>query len=205
MVAQLNINPVATTNAAGTFAITLDGFMQGMAMDDPSMRTQLTGGQLDTAEAVPMWGGCAIVEMLAAGEPQATKPIVKHASSAALFTGFSVFNQDHAMINTPQSQVPLALPGMLVNLYRFGSLARIPMMADPALAATLPGLPIAPSALYWDPVNYWISATATGGYALPVATKIIGWNAGNSMTVAFNAATGFATWTRNGNCVLLQI
>lgn len=205
MVAQLNINPVPTSNAAGTFSITLDGFMQGMAMDDPAMRYQLTGGQLAATETLPMWGGCAVCEVLAAGEPSATKPNVIRATSATMFTGFSVFNQNHAMINTPQSPVPVALPGMLVNLYRFRSLARIPLAADPALAAALPGLPIAPTALFWDPVNYWISLTATGGYALPTSVEIVGWNAGNSMTVSYNASTGFATWVRNGNCVLLQI
>jgi hypothetical protein len=203
MVAQLNINPVVTSNAAGSFAITLDGFMQGMAHDDPAMRYQLTGGQLDPAAPAPMWGGCAICEILAVGEP-ATKPIVQAAVSGK-FTGFSVFNQDHAMINTPQSQVPLALPGMLVNLYRFGSLARIPVKMDPAMAAALPGLPISPSALYWDPVNMWVSLTAAGGLALPTSVKIGGWNAGNSMTVSYNATNGWATWVRNGNCVLLQI
>lgn len=203
MVAQISINPMATTNAAGTFTTTLDGFIQGMAMDDPAMRNQLTGGTLDPAETSPIWGGIPIWEMLSAGE-QAMRPIVKHADATHL-TGISVFNQDHSMVSTPSSSVPVALPGMTVMLYRFGSLARIPMMADPALAAALPGLPISPSALYWDPVNYWVTLTAGGSFALPTNIKIIGWNNGNSMTVAYNTGTGYATWVRNGNCVLISI
>ena len=34
---SISLNPVITTNAAGTFKISLDGMMQGMAMDDPAI------------------------------------------------------------------------------------------------------------------------------------------------------------------------
>jgi hypothetical protein len=94
---------------------------------------------------------------------------------------------------------------MLCNLYRFGSNARIPLAMDPALAATLPGAVIEPTALYWNTTSMWVTATAAGGFAFPTATKVVGWNAGGSMTVAYNSTTGYATWVRNGNCVLLQI
>jgi hypothetical protein len=204
MVAQITINPMVTTNAPGTFSTTLDGYMQGMAMDDPSSRNWLTGGTLDPAETLPMFGGVPVYELLSAGEP-ALRPIVKRSTAANLLTGISVFNQDHSMINTPSSPVPAALPGMTVMLYRFGSNARIPLAMDPALVALLPGLPIAPSALYWDPVNFYVTATTAGNIALPVGVKQLGWNAGGSMTVSFNGTTGYATWNRQGNCILLQI
>jgi hypothetical protein len=208
MVASLSINPVLTTNAAGTFSTSLDGYIQGMAEDDPAVRFQLTGGQLATTETVPMWGGVPIGEYLT--NPTAIDPALKtsiqRATSTATCTGISVFNQDHAMINTPQSPVPVALSSMLVNLYRNGSNARIPVAMDPAMVASLPALIIAPTALYWDPTNYRVSLVSTGGnWALPTSYKIIGWNAGNSMTVSFASGTGFATWIRNGNCALLQI
>jgi hypothetical protein len=205
MVATLNLNPVITTVAAGTFAIDLDGFTQGMALDDPAMRFQLTGGQLDPTETLPMWGGVPITEYLSAVEPQATKPMVRRATTPVLVTGFSVFNQNHAMINTPQSQVPVALSGMLVNLYRLGSLARIPLSMDPALSASLPTNPITPFTLYWNPTNFWVTGTAAGAFLLPAGLKVVGWNSGNSMTVAYDPVTGFTTWVRNGNCILLQI
>jgi hypothetical protein len=205
MVAQININPILTTNAPNTFAITLDGFMQGMAMDDPASRYWLTGGTVDPTETTPIWGGVPIQEVLAVGEP-AVRPIIKHAVDATHCTGISVFNQDHSMISTPQSNVPVALPGMTAHCYRFGSNARIPMMMDPALAAALPGLVISPSALYWDPTNQYVTLTTTGGtWALPTSLKVVGWNAGSSMTVSYNSGTGFANWVRNGNCVLVQI
>jgi hypothetical protein len=157
---------------------------------------------------LPMFGGVPIGEYLT--NPNNIDPSLKtsiqRATSTATCTGISVFNQDHAMINTPQSPVPQALSGMLVNLYRNGSNARIPMAMDPAMVASLPALIIAPTALYWDPTNQRISLVTTGGnWALPTSYKLIGWNAGNSMIVSYNAGTGFATWVRNGNCAVIQI
>jgi hypothetical protein len=207
MVATLQINPVITTNAPGTFSTTLDGFMQGMAEDDPAVRYQLTGGQLASTETLPMFGGIPIGEYLT--NPTAVDPSLKtsiqRATSTITCTGISVSHQNHAAINTPQSNVPQALSGMLVNLYRFGSNARIPMAMDPAMVASLPTMIIAPTAIFWDATNQRVTLTATGNWELPTAVKIIGWNAGNSMIVSYNVATGFATWVRNGNCALLQI
>jgi len=40
-------------------------------------------------------------------------------------TGFSAFDQDYAMINTPQSPVPTSASFGQVNFYRLGSNARI--------------------------------------------------------------------------------
>ena len=42
-----------------------------------------------------------------------------------------------------------------------------------------------------------------GTGALPV--KILDINAGNSMTVSYNAVTGAATWNRQGYAALIQI
>jgi hypothetical protein len=206
----ITLNPVQTTNAPGSFSITLDGLMQGMALDDPAARFALAGGMLDPAETLPMWGGVPIGEYLvttagAAALNPAIRDTVKRATSAATMTGISVFNQNHAMLNTPQSPVPLASNGMLVNYYRNGSGARIPMQADPALISTLSGVIIGPTALYWDVVNYRVTATAAGNWALPTTLRVLSWNAANSMVVTYNGATGFATWTRNGPGVVLLI
>jgi hypothetical protein len=42
-----------------------------------------------------------------------------------------------------------------------------------------------------------------GGGALPC--KILDIRTGNSMTVQFDSATGFATWNYAGTCAIIQI
>jgi hypothetical protein len=205
---SITINPILVTNAPGTFAVTLDGYIQGFAEDDPAARNWLTGGQLDPAETLPMWGGIPVQELIPnpANLNYALKSTIKRATTAATTTGISVFNQNHAAINSPQSQVPLASNNMQVMLYRLGSNARIALNMDPALGATLAGAPIAPTAFYWDPTNGYVTAVTTGGnWALPTTLKVVGYNVGNSMVVSYASGTGFANWNRSGSAILLQI
>jgi hypothetical protein len=202
---SITINPTLTTNAPGSFQVTSDGFIQGNAMDDPSVRHYLSGGLLDSTETLPMWGGVPITEILVAvAVEQALRDTVKRATNAANMTGISVFNQDHAMLSTPQSPVQQASNGMLVNYYRFGSGARIPVAADPALAAVIPGSIINATPLFYDTTNQWFTATA-GGIALPTTIRIVGYNFGNSMNAVYSPATGFLTWNRAGNCIVVLI
>lgn len=140
---QIAFNPVLTTNAAGSFSKTSEGFIQGTALNDPAVRNELAGGTLKSDAALPMWGGVGISELVPTGTPSnSLGGVVDRATNvtdpgdvpaAGALTGFSVFDQDHAMINTPQSPVPLAGGNMLVNFYRFGSGARITVKADPSL------------------------------------------------------------------------
>jgi hypothetical protein len=205
----ITINPVITTTAAGSFSVTLDGLVQGMAMDDPSSRNWLSGGQLAQTETLPMVGGIPITETVpvppvapAVGPQHALQNIISRATTAANMTGISVFNQNWSAINSPQSPVPLLDPGMLVNFYRFGTNARIPLNLNPA--AVITGLVIT-TPLFWDAANQWVHTVAAGLIALPLTCRVLDYNIGNSMTVAYNAATGFATWVRNGNTILVQI
>jgi hypothetical protein len=143
--AQVAFNPVLTTTAAGSFSKTSEGYIQGTALNDPAIRNQLAGGYLSPSESIPMWGGVGISELIPGGastpEPSLGGKIGRAtnitasgvAPAAGALTGFSVFDQDHAMINTPQSPVPLAGSNMLVNFYRLGSGARIVVAMDPAL------------------------------------------------------------------------
>ena len=84
-------------------------------------------------------------------------------TGAAQAVGFSVFDQDYAAINSPQSPVPLVYSGGSVHLYRFGSRARICVQAGPSLVA-LQGGTIGSGAsapvLYWDPVNQFLTNDA---------------------------------------------
>jgi hypothetical protein len=214
---MLNINPIITTNASGTFSVTLDGLIQGFAMDDPAARNWLTGGILAATETQPMFGGIPITENFPAAnntmrrELQAvvTRAVAPGAAGATPqgMTGISVFNQNWAAINTPQSPVPGIQPGMSVHLYRFGTNARIVMEMDPAMI--LPGTPFLPlGPLFWNVANQWVTATGPAGAGIlqfPNRVQIVDYNIGNSMVIEYNAATGFATWTRNGDAVVLQI
>jgi hypothetical protein len=297
MVSTVNINPLLTTTAAGGFSVQSDGLFQGTAMDDPAVRNALAGGYLAADETIPMWGGVGIYEFIAPtpGHDYTMGGQVGRATSmgntAKGLTGFSVFNQAHAWITSPQSRVPLAASGMTVPFYRLGSGARIAVQIDPSLVTTegslittqvtwdlnaqvLAPLATAPSfaitSLTWNNTNggqgvvvapaatnvagigefvTFIGAVnaGTGGnnvvnntpfvvvaytdsqhftVAMPAAPGVIGAitgsvgivannvalpckilqiQLGNSKTVVFNPATGFANWNPSGNAALIQI
>lgn len=142
---SIAFNPVITTNAPGSFNISSDGYIQGTALNDPSVRNYLAGGVAALSDTAPFWGGQAISENIpglvsnTAPHPSLGGQVI-HATQVAAatpadgdITGFCVFDQDHSMINTPQSPVPLASSGMSVHFYRFGSGARIAVACDPSL------------------------------------------------------------------------
>lgn len=301
MVATVTINPLLTTNAAGSFNISNFGLIVGTAYNDPAIRYQLAGGYLSPNETLPMWGGVAISEGIpgAANTPnnnlggvitRATN--VTSGSTANYLTGFSVFDQNYAAINSPQSPVPLTPSYGLVNFYRLGSLARIAVACDPGLAS-LEGDPITQAVSWdftaqelvaftpaynnvtisnavwastnggqttftvgtnltavlaagstidvtgvvntggaggatnvfngtWDVVSVTSGTVvvaqlasvspgtyASGGTILAAGgalnVKVLDFNIGNSMTVVYNAATGFATWNRSGNAAIILL
>lgn len=151
---SITLNPAITTNARGSFATGWQGYIQGTALADPAIRNALAGGVLASTETLPMWGGVGIVENvpllpLTAGSRfgGAIERAVSLTGANAL-TGFSVFDQNHSAINTPQSPVPLITAGMTMNLYRLGSGARIAVAADPALASLEGG--IITAQVSWD-------------------------------------------------------
>lgn len=146
MSANIEFNPLLTTTGAGSFATTFDGLIQGTAFDDPATRFRMRGGFLASDETIPMWGGVGIYEFIpgVAGNPNVA--LGGQVGRATLLTGskalggFSVFDQAYAMINTPQSPVPLVGSLGSVNYYPLGSLARIAVAADPALVSLEGGL-----------------------------------------------------------------
>lgn len=143
---NIAFNPVATTVASGSFNSSSEGYIQGTALNDPAIRNQLAGGVLAAAEVLPMWGGIGISETvptsgangaataaLGGNISRATQIAVAGSPAAGDLTGFSVFDQDHSMLTTPQSPVPQAGSGMGVHFYRLGTGARIAVAIDPAL------------------------------------------------------------------------
>jgi hypothetical protein len=155
---------MATTNGAGSFNTQSEGYIQGTAMDDPAARFRLRSGILASDETLPMWGGVGIYEDVAGplSTPSALKPSIALGGAvgraniiagpnAKMLTGFSVFDQAHNMINTPQSPVPLAGSYQTVNFYPLGSFARIAVACDPSLASLEGGINTAQ--VSWDFVN----------------------------------------------------
>ena len=157
MTANITFNPVITTNALGSFNVSTAGYIQGMALDQPAARSWLSGGILAASETLPMWGGLPIVESIptpAVANPNAALGgIITRATaltSTGGLTGWSVFDQQYAAINSPQSQVPLVGTYGQVNFYRTGSGARIAVACDPNLVTT-EGVPINKAATWsWN-------------------------------------------------------
>lgn len=140
---NISFNPLLTTTAAGSFSVQSDGLVQGVAFDDPAVRNALAGGFLATTETLPMWGGVGIYEDVAIGDGVLGGSVgraIALTGGAKNLTGFSVFNQMHNWVTSPQSQAPSAGAGMTVGLYRFGSGARIAVAMDPALVSLGGGL-----------------------------------------------------------------
>lgn len=197
MVANIAFNPALTTNAAGSFAVATDGYIAGTALNDPAVRYALAGGVLAAAETIPMWGGVGIFEDTGSSSQGGS---VGRAANLAGLTGFSVFDQNHSAINTPQSPVPLLASGGMVNFYRLGSRARVAVECDPALASLVGGLITAQ--VSWDFTNQKLIAY-DGSNALPV--KVLDINVAASMTVVWDNVNKFATWNRAGSCAIILL
>lgn len=147
---SVSFNPTVTTNGAGLFNVDSVGLVQGTLYDDPATRFALTGGYVEPNETLPMWGGIGVSEFVPPGASGTTTaisvtlgPALKRATSVTAPTtgqsnngalgGFTVFNQSHNMINSPQSPVPVALVGNTINYVRLGSGSRVAVAIDPAL------------------------------------------------------------------------
>ena len=189
---QITLNPSKTTVATGSFGIQSTGWIQGTAVQDPAVRFALSGGLVGPNEAYPMWGGLACSLSVAPVSGAALSPqtalggYVTRATQVASgstggaagdLMGWTVFDQVHSMISTPQSEVPLAASGMMINFYRLGSGARIPVKCDPALID-----------LFGDPIT--------------VATA---WDFENGLLVPYTGAKTVSSGTYNGGTGLVTL
>lgn len=207
MTASISYNPVLQTNFTGTFQVQSDGYVQGLMQDDPVSRFALRSGVLSSSATIPMWGGFGIQEVLPGANAIDQIGSIVSAASTTVITGFSVFNQAAAMVQTPQSRVPLAGASMAVNFFRLGSGARIALPCSSATASALAGAAIG-TALFWDTVAYQVTNSSNGNtVALPTATTKICHvdSAGRSKVVSYSSGTGFASWVDNGYCVVVEI
>jgi hypothetical protein len=198
----ISFNPVVQTNAPGMFNIESDGLIVGTAFPDPAARFALSGGWLAAAETLPMFGGVAINESIPQERPPVTRADVALggiiarattlAAGAGTTTGFSVFDQNYAAVNTPQSPVPSVGPGGLVNFYRLGSGARVALAIDPTLISLEGGL--ITQQVSWDFTLQRIIAFATNA----LAVKILSVKSTGCMVPVYTSGTGFVTWNYNG-------
>lgn len=211
--ANISLNPMLVTSAPGTFSVQSEGYIQGTAMDDPAVRFALSGGVLSVSETIPMWGGVGIFEDVPYPPIQTSNPqdnvgtIVGRATTTALVQGFSVFNQSHSWITSPQSTAPSAGINMGVNYYRIGSGARIVVKADPALASLEGGATNASNMFSWDCTAqvlqpYQASTTtasvtsitvASSGVATVTMASSFPWTVTVGDTVVFSGATNSGT------------
>jgi hypothetical protein len=209
MAANIAFNPYIQTSAVGMFNTESDGFVVGTAMPDPATRFALAGGILATTETLPMWGGLAISENIPTERSTPTanplRPdialgsIIARATAYTNLTGFSVFDQNYAAVNTPQSPVPAVGSGGMVNFYRLGSGARIALAIDPALVTLEGGL--ITQQVSWDFTAQRIIAFATTA----LTVKILSIKSANCMVPTYNSGTGFLTWAYNGAAALCLI
>jgi hypothetical protein len=194
----MQLNPYVQTNAPGMFTIESDGLIVGTAYPDPAARFALAGGWLAQTETLPMFGGVAISENVPQERPPVTRAdvalggIIARATAYTNLTGFSVFDQNYAAVNSPQSPVPSVDKGGLVNFYRLGSGARVALAIDPTLISLEGGLITAQ--VSWDFTNQKIIAFATT--ALNV--RILAIKASGCMVPVYTSGTGFITWNYNG-------
>jgi len=206
MVATIPYNPNATTVAAGSFNAQSQGYVQGTAQNDPSVRMELAAGILASSETIPMWGGVAIYENIggvSGGPDSSLGSIVGRATSESVIAGWSVFDQAYGMVMTAQSPVPLAASYMSVHYYRLGSNARIAVACDPNLASLINGATNA--SVSWDYTNQqlvpYVSTTISSGtYTTGTGTGAVALTTGTAHgllpgdTFVLSAVTGTGSY-----------
>ena len=183
----LSINPFKQTGATGSFNVESTGLIAGLAQQDPAIRFQLSGGVVDAAETIPMYGSVAISEYVrgASGTPRRELgSIIKRATqiagsppAAGDLTGWCVFDQAHSMVISAESAVPQASAGGSVHFYRLGSGARLNLPIAPELAGLLPGL-IYTTRVSWDFAYQRLCPLAGAGSAASVTG--VTWSGGRA-------------------------
>lgn len=210
MTATIPFNPFVTTNATGSFNTTASGLIVGTAYGDPAVRYQLAGGVLSTSETLPMPGGVGVYEDMATFTYSATAtigdlgPTIGRATNLTAYSntalaGFSVFDQAHAMINNPQSPVPLSGSGDIVNFYRLGSLARIAVQCSASLSSLYGGT-TSPE-VSWDFVNQML-VPYTPGYSANTITNAT-WASTSGGQITFTVSTNPTTLVFAGDNILV--
>ena len=214
--ANLSLNPMATTNAAGSFGVQSDGFIQGVALDDPANRFNLASGTVAATETKPLWGGLPVAELLPGVKSSPRGSTIRRAVSLAELEGFTVFNQAHNGLTTPQSPVPLYASGMSVSFYRLGSNMRVPLKASVQVVALGTAGASVKTALAWDFVNDRVTTAAAAAFSgSDIATSSVTYSNGVATATTASAhgltagqyvkISGVAPAAYNGTVVVLSV
>lgn len=214
--ANLSLNPMATTNAAGSFGVQSDGFIQGVALDDPANRFNLASGTVAATETKPLWGGLPVAELLPGVNSSPRGSTIRRAVSLAELEGFTVFNQAHNGLTTPQSPVPLYASGMSVSFYRLGSNMRVPLKASAQVVALGTAGASVKTPLAWDFVNNQVTTAAAAAFAgADIATTAVTYSNGVATATTASAhgltagqyvkISGVAPAAYNGTVVVLTV
>ena len=141
---------------------------------------------------------------------------IRRAVSLAELEGFTVFNQAHNGLTTPQSPVPLYASGMSVSFYRLGSNMRVPLKASVQVVALGTAGASVKTALAWDFVNDRVTTAAAAAFAgSDIATSSVTYSNGVATATTASAhgltagqyvkISGVAPAAYNGTVVVLSV
>lgn len=181
------LNPIQTTNAPGSFVLQSHGVIQGAAFLQPNTRYALTQGTI--GGTVPLYGGFGISEMIPAASNvgQTGLRLLTPATSIATLTGFTGSDQSSALINTPQSQVPIGTAGQSISFFRLGSQVELAVNCSPTLVDLDGGL--INQQVSWD-FNAQQLIPFVAAYAAATPTAYAYTSATGILALTFAAAPG---------------
>lgn len=201
------LNPLPTTFASGTFNDSTIGYVAGSLYPNASARNTIRTGFIASSVTGLMYGGVGVTVTTQGAASPMLGPTLTIATAIANLGGFLVWDQSAAPVQTPQSTVPLASPGMSFSFVEFGLGNCIALPMSAANAANLLGVSNI-TQLTWDYTNQVLLPYSSGQIPGPssLPAKIIDVQIGNSWVVTPNSpASGEAVWNESGAVVVLQI
>jgi hypothetical protein len=202
-------NQYPTNQPAAPFLLETQGYIQGLALDDPTSRLWLVEGTLVSTATVALWGGLPVTEQInvTGAGADGLGPVVSLATTQAGVTGWSTFQQMMHMTIAPNQNVPVAGPTNGLGFFRLNTQVRLAVACDPALITSITGGgdSIASQSLYWDVTNYRITLnTAGGNFALPTSIKLLSVNTNSKIvSVASPASAAVPAWALGSAAIIL--
>lgn len=203
----ITFNPLPTTSFNGSFTAATIGHVAGSLWPNASARNFLRTGFVAASVTGLIYGGVGVTVTTQAANAPLLGPQLTLATAIGNLTGFAVWDQSAAGIQTPQSTVPLFSPGMGISFVEFGLGQAIALPMSAANAANLLGVGDN-TQLTWDFTNQVLLPFTSGPIPGPstLSAKILDIQIGNSWVVTPNEpAAGQAEWNKAGATVVIQI